>query len=85
MYKLEENVASKNTEIKPMSETNVGANPITETEIKPMFETIVGANLMFALLQKPKSNLCSIALHCFLDIGSFLVLVRRANIRFAPT
>ena len=26
MYKLGENVASKNTEIQPMSETNVGAN-----------------------------------------------------------
>jgi len=39
MYKLGENVDLKNTDIQPISETNVGANlvrPLTETKIKPM-------------------------------------------------
>jgi hypothetical protein len=56
-------------EIKPMSETNVGANLMfarrTKTGIKPMFEN------EFETIAS--------------DIGSQTIVVRRANIRFAPT
>jgi hypothetical protein len=45
----------------------------------------VGANLMFALELQPESNLCSETNELVSDIGSFMVVVRRANIRFAPT
>jgi hypothetical protein len=45
----------------------------------------VGANLIFDSGQKPKSNLCSEINVLISDIGSFLVFVLRAKIRFAPT
>jgi hypothetical protein len=59
----------KNTEIQPMSESNVGANLMfalrTKTCIKPIFENELET---FAS-----------------DIGSQTIVVQRANIRFAPT
>jgi hypothetical protein len=75
MYRLGKvNVASnKNrnpTNVRNQCRGEPYVRPLTETEIKPMSYGEV----------KPWTHI-----HCFLDIGSFLVLVRRANTRFAPT
>jgi hypothetical protein len=75
MYRLGEvNVASnKNrnpTNVRNQYRGEPCVRPLTETEIKPMSYGEV----------KSWTHI-----HCFLDIGSFLVLVRRANIRFVPT
>ena len=61
----------KNTEIQPMSETNVGANlmfaPRTKTGIKPIFENEYELETFAS------------------DIGSQTIVVQRANTKFAPT
>ena len=69
MHKLGKNVASKKNEIKPMSEINVGAN------------------LMFALRTKTGLKpMFENELETFASgIGLQTIVVRRANIRFAPT
>jgi hypothetical protein len=61
--------------------------PRTKTEIQPMSETNVGANLMFARRTKTEIKpMFDNELETFAsDIGSQTIVVRRANIRFAPT
>ena len=69
MYKLGENVASKKTQTQPMTETNVGANLVFARRTK------TGIKPMF---ENEFETIAS-------DIGSQTIVVRRANIRFAPT
>jgi hypothetical protein len=61
--------------------------PPTKTGIKPMSKTNVGANLMFA--RRTKTGIKPMFDNEFetiaSDIGSQTIVVRRANIRFAPT
>jgi len=62
-------------------------SPRTKTSIKPMSKTNVGANFMFALRKKTAIKpMFENELETFAsDIGSQTIVVRRANIRFAPT
>jgi hypothetical protein len=59
----------------------------TKTGIKPMSKTNVGANLMFA--RRTKTSIKPMFENEFetiaSDIGSQTIVVRRTNIRFAPT
>jgi hypothetical protein len=59
----------------------------TKIEIKPISETNVGANLMFALRTKTGLKpMFENELETFASgIGSQTIVVRSANIRFAPT